>query len=215
MRRIPSGRLLLVASVLAAVWGRSAPAATQLSLSAPTLSAGREAEASVAKGTLPEEAEEVELVLSLDGGRTYPVRLTPALSPRDTLRFSVPAIPAARAWIALRYGTAGEDEILAALSGPIELRLDSLALERLVSSGGELWTHAAACVGAPLPSPALQESAVSPEGADDELDAPELPLRDTRSFDDAPSLAAVPGASLTPSALLSDTTPRVSLPKRE
>jgi hypothetical protein len=51
------------------------------------------------------KAEEWEAFLSLDGGKTYPVRITPHLD-RDLrrFRFQVPPVPAADARILLRFG---------------------------------------------------------------------------------------------------------------
>jgi hypothetical protein len=60
--------------------------------------------------------DEMELVLSLDGGRTFPIRVTRDLSPATrALSWSVPALPSSRARLALRVGDFGEpadEEIL-------------------------------------------------------------------------------------------------------
>jgi hypothetical protein len=63
-----------------------------------------------------EEFDEMELVLSLDGGRTFPIRVTRDLSPATRAQsWRVPALPSPRARLALRVGNSGEpadEEIL-------------------------------------------------------------------------------------------------------
>lgn len=55
------------------------------------------------------EFDEMELVLSLDGGRTFPVRVTRDLDPSArSLFFRVPALPAAHVRLALRVGESEE-----------------------------------------------------------------------------------------------------------
>jgi hypothetical protein len=60
--------------------------------------------------------DEMELVLSLDGGKTFPIRVTRDLSPATSaLTWRVPALPSSRARLALRVGDSGEpadEEIL-------------------------------------------------------------------------------------------------------
>jgi hypothetical protein len=70
------------------------------------LAAGSTAELEWTAGPgLPADAQEWEAFLSLDGGATYPVRLTPHLD-QDLrrVRFQVPPVPAADARILLRFG---------------------------------------------------------------------------------------------------------------
>ena len=112
MRRL--NRLLVLAWLAWAV-SALAPAAfargTGLSvrLVAPqagaTLAAGSMAELAWAPDARFPVAEEWEAFLSLDGGATYPVRLTPHLD-QDLrrVRFQVPAVPTADARILLRFG---------------------------------------------------------------------------------------------------------------
>jgi hypothetical protein len=77
-----------------------------------------------------ENFDEMELVLSLDGGRTWPVRITGDLSARETCTsFRVPSLPADEAVVALRAGREGEwesEEILAE-SAPFLIRVPALA----------------------------------------------------------------------------------------
>lgn len=78
------------------------------------------------------EVEELEIMLSLDGGRTYDVRVSPELDPRANVwRWRVPNLPTSDARLRLRLGTRrGEREgvptraftILGASDRPIERR---------------------------------------------------------------------------------------------
>ena len=66
--------------------------------------------------SLPEardrEPDELELVLSLDGGRSFPVRMTRNLPPgTSSVAWSVPALPTAHAQLALRTGEDGDEQI--------------------------------------------------------------------------------------------------------
>lgn len=59
--------------------------------------------------------DERELILSLDGGRTFPVRLTGEIGPDDgTASWRVPALPTEHAILALREGGDGVDERIVA-----------------------------------------------------------------------------------------------------
>jgi hypothetical protein len=54
---------------------------------------------------LPEEVEELEIVLSLDGGASYHVRVSPELEARDgEYRWRVPDLPTGRARLMMRVG---------------------------------------------------------------------------------------------------------------
>jgi hypothetical protein len=66
--------------------------------------------------SLPEtrfrKPDEMELVLSLDGGRTFSVRVTRDLPPETrSFAWRVPALPTAHAQLALRTGEHGNEEI--------------------------------------------------------------------------------------------------------
>lgn len=112
-----SGRLLLLLFLAwAAVWGTPARALEQqgppVRLVAPragvTLVAGTTAElewAPLAPLAGLSEVEEWEAFLSLDAGRTYPLRITPHLD-QDLRRFhwQVPFLPTGDAAILLRFG---------------------------------------------------------------------------------------------------------------
>ncbi len=57
--------------------------------------------------------DERELILSLDGGRTFPVRLTGEIGPGDgSASWRVPALPTEHAVLALREGGDGLDETI-------------------------------------------------------------------------------------------------------
>jgi hypothetical protein len=77
--------------------------------------------------------DEIELVLSLDGGRSFPLRLTRDISPdAESVRWRVPKLPSAHARLALRVGcgereesenvrlVGGEFTILAGSNDPLE-----------------------------------------------------------------------------------------------
>jgi hypothetical protein len=94
------------------------------------------------------DVDEMELVLSLDGGRTWPIRITGDLSPEATCTsFRVPSLPADEAVIALRAGREGEresEEILAE-SATFLIRVPALAVgENLRQIRGEWRTVEAA-----------------------------------------------------------------------
>ncbi len=64
---------------------------------------------------LPPAVEEVEILLSLDGGRTFPIRVSPQLDVKESaFRWRVPAFGAAQAILRLRLGTAERE-----LEGPV------------------------------------------------------------------------------------------------
>jgi len=107
--RRPPGLLLLPLALLAALAASGRPA---FAASAPLLTAPR-AGAELTAGALaavawedpPPDAEEWEAFLSLDGGRTYPVRITPHLDLSiRRFTFQVPAFPTRDARILLRFG---------------------------------------------------------------------------------------------------------------
>ncbi|MGH7488313.1 MAG: hypothetical protein ACREMY_22350, partial [bacterium] len=84
------------------------------------------------------EPEEWEAFLSLDGGATYPVRLTPHLDvDLRSIRFQVPSIPTANARILLRFGdergeTAIElpERIAIVAASPVEAPAQAMKLLR-------------------------------------------------------------------------------------
>jgi hypothetical protein len=90
---------------------------------------------------------EMELVLSLDGGRTFPVRVTRDLDPGTrSFVWRVPALPTAHARLALRAGDGGEpgaEEVLL-VSEEFAIEADSAEpLEPMASVRGEWRTREA------------------------------------------------------------------------
>lgn len=127
--RAPDRRVLLAVAALLAttapVSARSARWARPLRHE--RLIPGQTLEVGWPEGSVPENAEEMELILSLDGGRTFPVRVTGEISP-DAARFewTVPSIPTDRARLALRVGDEdGESEAIRAVSDEFTIAPDS------------------------------------------------------------------------------------------
>ncbi len=84
---------------------------------------------------------EMELLLSLDGGRSFPVRLTRDLDPRTSaVPWRVPALPTEHARLALRSGEGEEPEAeeIHLVSGEFAIASDTgRPLETAVFAGGE------------------------------------------------------------------------------
>lgn len=99
-----------------------------------------------------ESADELELLMSLDGGVHF-ARLTGQLS-ADTTSYSwrVPSLPASRVLLALRVGREG-DEGLEAWSAPFEIGTGvAHELEPISFHDGELWTGRSVARELPLGS---------------------------------------------------------------
>jgi hypothetical protein len=111
--------------------------------------------------TRDREPDEMELMLSLDGGRTFLIRVTRDLPP-ETLVFAwrVPALPTAHAQLALRTGEGGAEEI-ALVSGEFAIVAGAATpLEPTAKIAGE-WRTRDALDGVagqrPLDPPALAD----------------------------------------------------------
>ena len=165
--------------------------------------------------------DEMELMLSLDDGATFPIRVVARLTPAD-LRVSwrVPALPAEHARLALRAGEdAGvETEEIVAVSGAFAITDSPFeSVERLYAVADE-WRTRDALEGAPARSSAggLESVEDTPEVAarDRQTNEPETaPLVDATPAERAagrPVLAAPPGPP--PAAPLH--APRTPLPLR-
>jgi len=90
------------------------------------------------------DLQEVELVLSLDGGVSFPVRITPEMSScTSRFRWRVPSLPTAHARLALRAGSGGrnETERLELFSG--EFAIVASGEEPLIRGASEWWTRQA------------------------------------------------------------------------
>jgi hypothetical protein len=80
--------------------------------------------------------DEMEVVLSLDGGRTWPVRISRDLSPSATgASFRVPFLRAEEAVVALRAGRKGVKESEEILAESVSFRIH----EPAVGAGETLW----------------------------------------------------------------------------
>ena len=91
-------------------------------------------------------ADEAELVLSLDGGRTFPVRISGGLSPGETsYRWRVPALATEDARLALRIGMDGEreQERLVVVSEAFAIAAGAPDADGLVRGTFEWWTEQA------------------------------------------------------------------------
>jgi hypothetical protein len=90
------------------------------------------------------DLDEAELVLSLDGGRTFPVRVTPELeSCASRVVWTVPALPAEHARLALRAGAEERDatESIVFVSGDFRILSDPDGrVEQLRRRAAEWWT---------------------------------------------------------------------------
>jgi hypothetical protein len=143
--------LLVFALAAAAASARASsldcPAAARAGASAPEgLSAGTIAEFAWNAGELS-GADEMELLLSLDGGRTFPLRVTGDLSVATRrIFFRVPALPAAHARLAVRVGRDEEEasETIVFVSDEFAIRIEGSAkLEELFRVRGEWRTREA------------------------------------------------------------------------
>ena len=164
--------------------------------------------------------QEMELVLSMDGGQTFPVRVTRALESRSTgVAWRVPNLLSVEVRLALRAGVEGREQILF-LSPDFTIRADPTArLDSLVALEGELWTREALDGRQVYQLSAdnlgnARERVSSGIPADASLDDPDSHL----FFVPTPPSTALHG-SVSVGSVASDAPPefavRVSLPKRE
>jgi hypothetical protein len=129
--------------------------------------------------------DEAELVLSLDGGVTYPVRLTARIPPdaRSTT-WRVPALPSENARLALRAGRdeeAGTEEFLFVSDAFAIASPRARPHEELFAVNGE-WRTREALEGAPVRAPSSTCQSPGPEPELDPLDADDA---DDAGTDDA------------------------------
>jgi hypothetical protein len=98
--------LLVLLALVAPLAPRLARAASSpLAWPGPVVSAGDTV--ALTWRALPGEAEELEVLLSLDDGRTFPVRVSPEIEAREgRYRWHVPALAAGHARLRIRYGVA-------------------------------------------------------------------------------------------------------------
>ena len=133
----------------------------------------------------PEGFDEMELVLSVDGGRTFPLRVTRRIAPSDGgFSWTVPSLPAARARLALRAGDDEEEdaETIVGLSEEFAIAAPAQGgIEELFRVGREERTREALEeVPAPQPDSSLA-------GSPSLVPGPELP--DAAGPESSPQLA--------------------------
>lgn len=135
--------MLLAAASNAETSGLWRPAAGERVSSGATL----EARWALSPGD-PSVGDEAELLLSLDGGRSFPLRVSREVLPESGRAvWRVPFLPSSHARLALRTGEDGEDEsesvVLVGAEFEIELT-QRAAAEELFRGRGEWATRAAA-----------------------------------------------------------------------
>jgi hypothetical protein len=161
------GRGAFRGALVRLVLGATAAAMAPVGRAAPSF--GPDASRSVSAGRLLAVAleqaapgvEERELVLSLDGGRTFAVRLTGEIRPGDLRAvWRVPGLPTDHAVLGLRQGTEGSEEEIAARSAEFTiLPGPGLAPETLRFREGEWKTREADPGRDSLPDPSLRGAA--------------------------------------------------------
>jgi hypothetical protein len=107
--------------------------------------------------------DEMELLLSLDGGRSFPLRLTREISPdAESVRWRVPRLPSGHARLALRVGheEQAESETILIVGGEFTILAGSGdPLEELRRVHGEWRTREAAGSAGDAVEPGLSDSA--------------------------------------------------------
>ena len=153
-------RILGAAALLAAgLWPASASAQSGAFVSSPAGGRVRASEVVPLSWSLDAAAtrarDEMELVLSLDDGATFPIRVVARLTPSDAgVDWRVPALPTEHARLALRAGqdAAAETEDIVAVSDAFAIAASrSESLERLYAVADE-WRTQDALEGAPARS---------------------------------------------------------------
>ena len=125
------------------------------------------------------DQDEAELVLSFDGGLTYPVRLTGRIPPEArSTAWRVPALPTEHARIALRAGLderPGEEELLF-VSDPFSIASPGAQPAEQLFAVNDEWRTREALEGAPVrpasrafqsPGPELELEPIDADDADD------------------------------------------------
>ena len=132
-RQLPGICLLLVSAAATAQ-----PAAFSSPKAGEHLRAGERVE--VRWTGVPSDTDEMELLLSLDGGRRIALRLTDELpGSARSFAWTVPNLVAGRAALVLRIGREGSETVVAA-SADFSIQPDPAAAgERLALRCGEMW----------------------------------------------------------------------------
>ena len=166
-------------------------------------------------------APETELVLSLDGGVSFPIRLTRDLDPAiGSVQFRVPRLETRHARLAMRIGSndAERGEIIAIIGSEFVIEPDpETTLEPLVSLRGEWRTREALDESASAfpaePSLAGDSTRFSALALPVDLDGPPPALLVTRALPAAPERIGAIAEVLPPPAPLCRAP--ISRPKRE
>jgi len=146
------------------------------------------------------EFDEMELVLSLDGGRSFPLRVTRVVSPaEDSVLWRVPRLPSEHARIALRAGRGEkrESETIRTVSAELTILAEGDdPLEQLCRVRGEWRTREAAGSSKDLPDGSLAASPDEMRAAPPSDSAAEQPgpaaSEPTRGRCDVPAAAVRP-----------------------
>jgi len=151
--------------------------------------------------------DERELVLSLDGGKTFPLRLTGEIEPGERkVMWRVPALPTEHAVLALREGGEGfEEEIVAVSAEFVIVPGSGVPAEELRLRDGE-WKTREADSGVPeLPAPSLGKAGpVRMSPLEISLDPCEEPVHALPADPDA---AAAPDGTIARSSFSSGASP--------
>jgi hypothetical protein len=144
------------ALVLSALGASSAQAVASSRLTARPRpgEALRAGSATTLRFDVDEEIGEMEVLLSLDGGRTFPLRVTREMSEgTHQLNWRVPNLPTTSARLALRVGTEDEGEVIRDVSGEFTiLAADTEPLEDVRPFRGE-WRAGEALAEMPSAAP--------------------------------------------------------------
>lgn len=128
------GEILAPGAFVEVRWQRTEPCDSE-----PTAELERQGERD---GSPEREENEAELVLSLDGGTTFPIRVSGEISPcASRFTWRVPALPTSQARLGLRTGDErDEDERIELVSGAFAILPDpERRPETLHARGGEWW----------------------------------------------------------------------------
>jgi hypothetical protein len=111
---------------------------------------------------VPAGVDEMELLLSLDGGRHFPVRVTPELdADHGSYSWCVPPLPSRDARLAVRMDRGGR-EVIAGVSPPFRIAADGASRAwSMRRRNGELWS-AVAGDGDPAEEPCGWSSGAPP-----------------------------------------------------
>ena len=198
MRPMRSGVRATGVAALLVVWlvPVSAAAAAGAFVASPAGSRARPGELVPVSWTLDDAEmggrDEMELVLSLDDGATFPIRVVARLGAADGgIRWRVPALPTERARLALRAGRDAESdtELLVAVSESFAIAASQFDAPEEIFAVADEWRTRDALEGAPARSAA--------DGLDSEEGAPELASADRETSEPETS----PAADLTPAAI--------------